>query len=84
MQGPLTPTDALAAMAALEGELHGVLDVAPPTPQLPGLVRHNPGLAAQLLLRLAGLPEVTCDTPRAPSQLERHASCSTMLRLRAW
>jgi hypothetical protein len=60
MQGALAPSDAQAAAAALETDPPGVLDVVPPPPQLPGLVRYNPGLAAQLLLRLADVPEVSC------------------------
>lgn len=46
-------------MAALEAEPSAAAAAAPPPALLPGLVRHNPGLAAQLLLCLADTPQVT-------------------------
>lgn len=58
VQGALALSEAQAAMTELQSDAHRVLEVAPPPPQLPGLMRHNPGLAAQLLLRLADTPEV--------------------------
>ena len=47
-------------MTELQGDAHEVMELAPPPQQLPGLMRHNAGLAAQLLLRLADTPEVGC------------------------
>ena len=60
VQGALALSEAQAAMTELQGDAHEVMELAPPPQQLPGLMRHNPGLAAQLLLRLADTPEVGC------------------------
>ena len=60
VQGALALSEAQAAMTALQGDAHEVMELAPPPQQLPGLMRHNAGLAAQLLLRLADTPEVGC------------------------
>ena len=68
VQGALALSEAQTAAAELQSDA-GVLELAPPPPQLPGLMRHNPGLAAQLLLRLADAPEVGCWL------LLRHTSC---------
>ena len=62
VQGALVPAEAQTAMTELQSDAPGVLYLAPPPPQLPGLMRHNPGLAAQLLLRLADMPEVGWQT----------------------
>jgi hypothetical protein len=69
VQGALALSEAQTAAAELQSDAHGVMELAPPPPQLPGLMRHNPGLAAQLLLRLADAPEVGCWL------LLRHTSC---------
>lgn len=56
-QDALAPADAQEAAAALEADPAAAAAVAPDPAAMPGLVRHNPSLAAQLLLRLADVPQ---------------------------
>ncbi len=53
-QAPLAPAEAQAAAEALGGAPWGVpMRLAPPPHSMPGLLHHNPGLAAALLASLA-------------------------------
>jgi len=53
-QRALAPAEAQAAAAALEADEAAAPRLAPHPQQLPSLVLHNAGLAAQLLLALTG------------------------------
>lgn len=56
-QDALTPADAQEAAAALEADPAAARAMAPNPAAMPGLVRHNPSLAAQLLLHLVDVPQ---------------------------